>query len=200
MTLLGLEDYPFNGADRRAWMVIFFIEGGVANFYTCLVPQHSRWYHWGLLYELLSTTISPPAIRRLASNWFSSPADDNSKDPVRSAFTTLIRTDSLDYRLFECYLGFPKVLKVAYLPGDQSIKNEAKGKEAVARIQKETGCTKAGLWIIDITNVCSDIAFTDRAESEFDRLGIHVENAEMGTWKYDKLEDWERTHRRFGRN
>ncbi|KAK0458351.1 uncharacterized protein EV420DRAFT_1480077 [Desarmillaria tabescens] len=82
-------------------------------------------------------------------------------------------------------------------------KNEAKGKEAVARMflrSQRDWIHKSGIWIIDVANFSRVIAFVDRAESEFDRLDILVENAGMATLEYDELEDWERTHRLFGHN
>ncbi|KAK0440897.1 uncharacterized protein EV420DRAFT_1279069 [Desarmillaria tabescens] len=72
-------------------------------------------------------------------------------------------------------------------------RDEAKGKDALARVQKETGYTKAELWIIDVANFSSVIAFADRAERELDRLDILVENAGMATWEYEQVEGWERT-------
>ncbi|KAK0458363.1 uncharacterized protein EV420DRAFT_1270603 [Desarmillaria tabescens] len=72
-------------------------------------------------------------------------------------------------------------------------RDEAKGKDALARVQKETGYTKAELWITDVANFSSVIAFADRAERELDRLDILVENAGMATWEYEQVEGWEKT-------
>ncbi|KAK0458326.1 uncharacterized protein EV420DRAFT_1270663, partial [Desarmillaria tabescens] len=95
-------------------------------------------------------------------------------------------------------LGFETAKRFAKVNPAQLVltaKNEAKGEEAVARVLKETGYTNAGLWIIDVANFSSVIAFVDRAESEFDRLDILVENVGMTTWEYERqLEDWERTY------
>ncbi|KAK0443292.1 hypothetical protein EV421DRAFT_543423 [Armillaria borealis] len=73
-------------------------------------------------------------------------------------------------------------------------RDEAKGKDALTRIQKETGYTKAELWIIDLANFSSIVAFADRAERELERLDIFVENAGMATWEYEQVEGWERTY------
>ncbi|KAK0199470.1 hypothetical protein DFS33DRAFT_1268460, partial [Desarmillaria ectypa] len=64
----------------------------------------------------------------------------------------------------------------------------------ITGIQKETGYTKAELWIIDLTNFSSVIAFADRAERELEQLDILVENAGMATWEYEQVEGWERTY------
>ncbi|KAK0474335.1 hypothetical protein EDD18DRAFT_257443 [Armillaria luteobubalina] len=72
-------------------------------------------------------------------------------------------------------------------------RDEKKGKEALTRIQQETGYTKAELWIIDLANFSSVITFADRAERELERLDILVENAGMATWEYEQVEGWERT-------
>ncbi|KAK0186902.1 hypothetical protein F5146DRAFT_147778 [Armillaria mellea] len=72
-------------------------------------------------------------------------------------------------------------------------RDEAKGKDALARLQQETGYTKAELWLIDLANFSSIIAFADRAERELERLDILVENAGMATWEYEQVEGWERT-------
>ncbi|KAK0463437.1 hypothetical protein IW261DRAFT_1672487 [Armillaria novae-zelandiae] len=72
-------------------------------------------------------------------------------------------------------------------------RDETKGKEALTRIQQETGYTKAELWIIDLANFSSVIAFADQAERELERLDILVENAGMATWEYEQVEGWERT-------
>ncbi len=92
-------------------------------------------------------------------------------------------------------------------------RDEAKGKDALTRtflhlsdlrwclticiiigIQKETGYTKAELWIIDLANFSSIVAFADRADRELERLDILVENAGMATWEYEQVEGWERTY------
>ncbi len=91
-------------------------------------------------------------------------------------------------------------------------RDEAKGKQALARrcihlpdlqaslivvtteIQKDTGYSKAELWIIDLASFDSVIAFADKAERELDRLDIFVESAGMMTWKYEQVDGWERTY------
>ncbi|KAG7439188.1 NAD(P)-binding protein [Guyanagaster necrorhizus] len=72
-------------------------------------------------------------------------------------------------------------------------RDEVKGKEALTRIQQDTGYSKAELWIIDVANFKSVITFADKAERELDRLDILVENAGMATWEYGQVEGWERT-------
>ncbi|PBK65066.1 NAD(P)-binding protein [Armillaria solidipes] len=72
-------------------------------------------------------------------------------------------------------------------------RDEAKGKDALTRIQKETGYPKAELWIVDLANFSSIVAFADRAERELERLDILVENAGMATWEYEQVEGWEKT-------
>ncbi|SJL12667.1 related to enoyl-CoA hydratase/isomerase [Armillaria ostoyae] len=72
-------------------------------------------------------------------------------------------------------------------------RDEAKGKDALTRIQKETGYNKAELWIIDLANFSSIVAFADRAERELERLDILVENAGMATWEYEQVDGWEKT-------
>ncbi|KAK0187477.1 hypothetical protein F5146DRAFT_1210337 [Armillaria mellea] len=72
-------------------------------------------------------------------------------------------------------------------------RDEAKGKQALAQIQKDTGYSNAELWIIDLASFDSVIAFADKAERELDRLDILVESAGMMTWKYEQVDGWERT-------
>ncbi|KAK0458286.1 uncharacterized protein EV420DRAFT_389965 [Desarmillaria tabescens] len=62
-------------------------------------------------------------------------------------------------------------------------RNEEKGKEAVSRLQKDTGYLKAELWIIDLANFGSVTAFADKCERELDRLDILVENAGMAAFR-----------------
>ncbi|KAK0476366.1 hypothetical protein IW261DRAFT_1339715 [Armillaria novae-zelandiae] len=72
-------------------------------------------------------------------------------------------------------------------------RDEAKGKRALAKIQAETGYSKAELWIIDLANFSSVTAFADKAERELDRLDILIENAGIATWQYEEVEGWEKT-------
>ncbi|KAK0215233.1 hypothetical protein EDD85DRAFT_497803 [Armillaria nabsnona] len=72
-------------------------------------------------------------------------------------------------------------------------RDEANGKQALAQIQEETGYSKAELWIIDLANFSSVVAFADRAERELDRLDILVENAGVATSDYEQVEGWEKT-------
>ncbi|PBK67956.1 short-chain dehydrogenase [Armillaria solidipes] len=72
-------------------------------------------------------------------------------------------------------------------------RDEAKGRQALAQIQADTGYSKAELWIIDLANFSSVVEFADRAERELDRLDVLVESAGMITWKYEQVEGWEKT-------
>ncbi|KAK0184326.1 hypothetical protein F5146DRAFT_1075221 [Armillaria mellea] len=72
-------------------------------------------------------------------------------------------------------------------------RDEAKGKRALAQIQADTGYSKAELWIIDLANFSSVIAFADKAERELDRLDILIENAGIAIWDYEEVEGWEKT-------
>ncbi|KAK0476371.1 hypothetical protein IW261DRAFT_1552241 [Armillaria novae-zelandiae] len=63
-------------------------------------------------------------------------------------------------------------------------RDEAKGKQALAQIQADTGYSKSELWIIDLAN------FSSR---ELDRLDILVENAGIATADYEQVEGWEKT-------
>ncbi|KAK0200185.1 hypothetical protein DFS33DRAFT_1359473 [Desarmillaria ectypa] len=72
-------------------------------------------------------------------------------------------------------------------------RNEAKGKHALAEIQNDTGYSKAELWIIDLANFNSVVAFADKAERELDRLDILIENAGIATQYYEQVEGWEKT-------
>ncbi|KAG7440360.1 NAD(P)-binding protein [Guyanagaster necrorhizus] len=72
-------------------------------------------------------------------------------------------------------------------------RDEARGKQALAQIQEDTGYTKAELWIIDLANFGSVVAFADRAERELDRLDILVENAGIATRNYEQVDGWEKT-------
>ncbi|KAK0215090.1 hypothetical protein IW262DRAFT_1300324 [Armillaria fumosa] len=72
-------------------------------------------------------------------------------------------------------------------------RNEVKGRKALAQIQTDTGYSKAELWIIDVANFNSVVAFANRAEQELDRLDILIENAGILTWDYEQVEGWEKT-------
>ncbi|KAK0442440.1 hypothetical protein EV421DRAFT_1736294 [Armillaria borealis] len=72
-------------------------------------------------------------------------------------------------------------------------RNEVKGRKALAQIQADTGYSKAELWIIDVADFNSVVAFADRAEQELDRLDILIENAGIWTWEYEQVEGWEKS-------
>ncbi|KAK0215242.1 hypothetical protein EDD85DRAFT_498166 [Armillaria nabsnona] len=71
-------------------------------------------------------------------------------------------------------------------------RDEAKGRQALAQIEADTGYSKVELWIIDLANFSSVVEFADRAERELDRLDI-LENAGMITYDYEQVEGWEKT-------
>ncbi|KAK0216887.1 hypothetical protein IW262DRAFT_155178 [Armillaria fumosa] len=72
-------------------------------------------------------------------------------------------------------------------------RDERKGRQALAEIQADTGYSKAELWMIDLANFNSVVAFADRADRELERLDILVENAGIATWNYEQVEGWEKT-------
>ncbi|SJL09162.1 uncharacterized protein ARMOST_12538 [Armillaria ostoyae] len=65
-------------------------------------------------------------------------------------------------------------------------RDEAKGKQA--QISKPTLDTPRELWIIDLTNFDSIVAFADKTEWGLNRLDILVESASMMIWKYEQVE------------
>ncbi|KAK0443701.1 uncharacterized protein EV420DRAFT_1576207 [Desarmillaria tabescens] len=72
-------------------------------------------------------------------------------------------------------------------------RDEARGKQALAQIQADTGYSKAELWIIDLANFNSVVAFADRADRELERLDILIENAGIAPREYEQVEGWEKT-------
>ncbi len=60
--------------------------------------------------------------------------------------------------------------------------------------QDDTGYSKAELWIVDLANFNSVLAFADKAERELGRLDILIENASIATWDYEQVEGWEKTY------
>ncbi|KAK0489457.1 hypothetical protein IW261DRAFT_417208 [Armillaria novae-zelandiae] len=72
-------------------------------------------------------------------------------------------------------------------------RNEVKGRKALAQLQADTGYSKAELWIIDVADFNSVVAFANRAEQELNRLDILIENAGILTWDYEQVEGWEKT-------
>jgi NAD(P)-dependent dehydrogenase (short-subunit alcohol dehydrogenase family) len=59
-------------------------------------------------------------------------------------------------------------------------------------LKDATGYSKAELWIIDLADFESVKQFADKFERDGGRLDILVENAAIGTFKYEATEDgWE---------
>lgn len=73
-----------------------------------------------------------------------------------------------------------------------------------SELKAATGYTRAELWIIDLANFASVTQFADKFERDGGRLDILVENAAVGSSKYESTTDgWETsfvallTHARF---
>ncbi|KAJ7462128.1 hypothetical protein FB451DRAFT_479597 [Mycena latifolia] len=73
-------------------------------------------------------------------------------------------------------------------------RSQARGQDAVARLEAETGYSKAELWIIDLGDFESVKRFGDKWEKDNGRLDILVANAAMETRQYTTTKDgWETT-------
>jgi len=71
-------------------------------------------------------------------------------------------------------------------------RNEAKGKAAIATIERETGNTKSELWLMDSTNFSSVLEFCDKFDKDGGRLDLLVMNAAIQWHIYDVTPDgWE---------
>ncbi|KAJ7123550.1 hypothetical protein C8R44DRAFT_831248 [Mycena epipterygia] len=71
-------------------------------------------------------------------------------------------------------------------------RSENKGQAAVERLKAATGYTRAELWIIDLANFSSVKQFADKFERDGGRLDILVENAAIGSLRYEPTTDgWE---------
>ncbi|KAJ3875603.1 hypothetical protein F5051DRAFT_454456 [Lentinula edodes] len=70
-------------------------------------------------------------------------------------------------------------------------RSEEKGNQAVRKIERDTGYTKAETWLLDLNRFASVQAFADRYEKEGGgRLDILVENAAISSAQtYEKTED-----------
>jgi len=73
-------------------------------------------------------------------------------------------------------------------------RNEEKGTSALTAVEQETGYKSAELWLVDLGNFSSVIAFADRFERDGGRLDILVANAAVAQMKYATTVDgWEET-------
>ncbi|KAG2139821.1 uncharacterized protein EDB93DRAFT_1090014 [Suillus bovinus] len=71
-------------------------------------------------------------------------------------------------------------------------RSEAKGKVALAEIERETGYNRCELWIVDLANFASVTAFADKFEKEGGDLHILVMNAGIAHFDYQTTTDgWE---------
>ncbi|KAJ7123560.1 hypothetical protein C8R44DRAFT_831249 [Mycena epipterygia] len=71
-------------------------------------------------------------------------------------------------------------------------RSESKGQAAVEKLKAATGYARAELWIIDLANFSSVKQFSDKFERDGGRLDILVENAAIGSLKYEPITDgWE---------
>ncbi|KAJ6584790.1 hypothetical protein B0H19DRAFT_926764 [Mycena capillaripes] len=71
-------------------------------------------------------------------------------------------------------------------------RSQSKGQEALEKIQAETGCKTAELWIVDLAEFDSVRRFADRFEQDGGRLDILVANAAVILEKYEATKDgWE---------
>ncbi|KAG6879361.1 hypothetical protein C0992_003279 [Termitomyces sp. T32_za158] len=73
-------------------------------------------------------------------------------------------------------------------------RSRSKGEAAIEKIQQETGYQAAELWIVDLSDFASVVAFADKFEKDGGRLDILLENAAVLPGKYVSTSDgWERT-------
>ncbi|KAF5317889.1 hypothetical protein D9611_014387 [Ephemerocybe angulata] len=73
-------------------------------------------------------------------------------------------------------------------------RSQQRGEAAIAQVKEETGYGAAELWLLDLAQFSSVIAFADRFEKDGGRLDIVVANAAIATEEYDTSSDgWETT-------
>lgn len=66
--------------------------------------------------------------------------------------------------------------------------------DIITEIQQDTGYQAAELWIVDLSEFSSVVAFADKFEKDGGRLDILLENAAVLPGKYVSTSDgWERT-------
>ncbi|KAJ7613155.1 hypothetical protein FB45DRAFT_874676 [Roridomyces roridus] len=77
-------------------------------------------------------------------------------------------------------------------------RSQSRGQEALetgsryAEVKKETGCSVAELWLVDLADFASVKAFADRFDKDGGRLDILVANAGVNPSKYEVTKDgWE---------
>ncbi|KAJ7254322.1 short-chain dehydrogenase [Mycena haematopus] len=71
-------------------------------------------------------------------------------------------------------------------------RSETRGRAALQKIQAQTGCTTAEVWILDLTDFASVRHFADKFEQDGGRLDILVANAAVMLPKYEATKDgWE---------
>ncbi|KAJ6512135.1 hypothetical protein C8R47DRAFT_1093696 [Mycena vitilis] len=71
-------------------------------------------------------------------------------------------------------------------------RSESRGQAALEKIQAETECTTAELWIVDLAEFASVRRFADKFEQDGGRLDILVANAAVILDKYEESKDgWE---------
>ncbi|KAJ7089051.1 hypothetical protein C8R43DRAFT_1092574 [Mycena crocata] len=84
-------------------------------------------------------------------------------------------------------LGFEAVKHFATMKPGRLIlacRSQSKGEAALEKLQAATGCTKAELWIIDLSDFASVTQFADKFDRDGGRLDILVENAAVAATKY----------------
>ncbi|KAF8998500.1 hypothetical protein BDQ17DRAFT_1309044 [Cyathus striatus] len=73
-------------------------------------------------------------------------------------------------------------------------RSQTKGKAAIQKIKEETGFEKLELWLIDLSDFSSVVAFSKKFIADGDRLDILVENAAVAKLDYTQTGDgWETT-------
>ncbi|GLB39563.1 putative protein CC1G_02706 Coprinopsis cinerea okayama7 130 [Lyophyllum shimeji] len=73
-------------------------------------------------------------------------------------------------------------------------RSKAKGEAAIEKLRNETGYRAVELWLIDLSEFSSVVAFADKFEKDGGRLDILVENAAIATQTYETTRDgWETT-------
>ncbi|KAG6828192.1 hypothetical protein H0H92_008811 [Tricholoma furcatifolium] len=68
-------------------------------------------------------------------------------------------------------------------------RSKSKGEAALERLQRETGYEKGELWLVDLSDFSSVIAFSDKFVKEGGRLDILVENAAIATLDHTLTDD-----------
>ncbi|KAJ7617176.1 short-chain dehydrogenase [Roridomyces roridus] len=94
-------------------------------------------------------------------------------------------------------LGFETCKHLASMNAGRIIlacRSQAKGDEAVKKIQQDTGYTNAETWVVDFADFASIKRFADRWEQDGGRLDILIANAAAEPGRYVPTKDgWETT-------